>query len=145
MDEMDKQFTVLRREFNKLGARWMASGVMAASIHARYLHVPFEHPKQFDFIIGKHNRDKFVGILTRHHYEFSTVKSGRKNLRFEKRGYVPVNIHLADVSPMGMSYDSKIPLQKLENIPNTKRIINRKNQLRTMVNRLMRNINLNLN
>lgn len=142
---MDDQFTILRRAFNKLGSRWVTSGDMAASFHARYMRVPFRPPKQFDFIIGKHNRDKFVNVLMHHGYELVSIKSSRRNIRFEKRGYIPVNIHLSENSPVGMSYDSKIPLQRLENIPNVKRLTNYKNKLHTMVNSLLRNINMSVN
>jgi hypothetical protein len=143
---MDEQFTKLRRVFNTLGSRWVTSGDMAASIHARHLGVTsFRNPKQFDFIIGIHNREKFENVLRQFGYELITTKSSRKNLRFERRGLVPVNLHLTPESPRGMSYNSKTPLERLEKLSNVNKLVNYKKKIHTMVNNLMRNINLNVN
>lgn len=140
---MDEQFKTLRRVFNKLKSRWVTSGDMAASIHAKYLGLPFRTPRQFDFIIGNHNRYKFEIALINLGYELISTKSGRRNLRFEKRGSVPVQLHLSETSPSSVSYNIKTPIQKLEYISNVQNLINYKNKLRTHVNFLMRNINVN--
>ena len=142
---MDEQFTILRRSFNKVGSRWVASGDMAASIHATQFGFRSRKPKQFDFIIGKHNVNKFQNVLEVLGYQWITTKSNRRNLRFEKRGYYPVNIHLEDQSPSGMSYNGKTPIQKLEKLSNVNTLVNYKKKLHTIVNNLMRNINLNVN
>ena len=140
---MDEQFKTLRRVFNKLKSRWVTSGDMAAAIHAKYLGVPFRTPRQFDFIIGKHNRFKFEIVLTNLGYDLITTKSGRRNLRFEKRGSVPVQLHLSETSPSSVSYNIKTPIQKLEHLTNVQNVKNYKNKLQNQVNFLMRNINVN--
>jgi hypothetical protein len=142
---MDEQFTRLRRAFNTLGSRWVASGDVAASIHAQQLGFRSRTPHQFDFIIGMHNREKFENVLKQFGYQLITTKSSRRNLRFERKGRVPVNLHLTPESPVGMSYNGKIPLQKLEKLNNVSHIVNYKKKIHTLVNNLMRNINLNLN
>jgi hypothetical protein len=142
---MNDQFTVLKRSFNSLHLRWSTAGKTAASIHASYMGIPYETPTQFDFIIGKHNQEKFYDMLVKLKYDFVSTKSGRKNLRFEKRGHVPVNIHLEDSSPSSMTYDGSTPLQKLEKLSNVKRLVNYKKKIQNVVKNLMRNVNLNVN
>lgn len=133
---MNEQFTQLRRKFNNLKSRWATSGNMAKTIHAHqmsYPHIPSPH--QFDFTIGSHNKDKFIHVLRLLGYEFITMKSSRRNLRFEKKNHVPVNLHLVDIFPnVVMSHDSKIPLQKLETLPNVNRLLKHKRKLQSIVN-----------
>ena len=144
---MDEQFTHLRRIFNTLKLHWVTTGDMAAYIHAKQFGFRFRNPKQFDFIISKHNQVKFENALQVLRYELITVRSSRKNLRYERRGHIPVNLHLVDSFPNEnvMSYDSKVPLQKLNKLSNVNKLVNYKKKIHTMVNNLMRNINLNVN
>jgi hypothetical protein len=141
---MEEQFIVLRRLFNKLGSRWVTAGDTAASIHAAFLGVKFRTPRSFEFIIGKHNKEKFYNAITSIGYEFMPMKSGRRNLLFEKRGKIPISIQLAEVSPRSVSYNAT-PIQPLHKLSNVTRLVNYKKKVDRIVNNLMRNVNLNVN
>lgn len=151
---MDEQFKIIRREFNKLGSRWVTTGSAAVTFHAQYMGVPFRKPRNFDFMIAKNNRDKFADVLNKKlGYEFITVKSSRNNLRFEKKGYVPVNLLLTESSSAlnHVSYNST-PIQNIKtllnqqnknssNIKILQKIVNKKQSLYSVFYNLM-NVNV---
>ena len=151
------QFTIIRREFNKLGSRWVTTGSMAASMHASQMGVTIRKPKNFDFMIAKKNRDKFADVLVKLGYEFITFKSSRNNLRFEKSNNFPVNLLLTE-SQSALNYVSynSTPIQNIKTLLNQKHTQNKNssnivilrkilNKRRTIVNNLMNGINLNVN
>ena len=155
-----EQFNIIRREFNKLGSRWVTTGSMAASMHASQMGVTIRKPKNFDFMIAKKNRDKFADVLVKLGYEFITFKSSRNNLRFEKTNNFPVNLLLTESQSAlnHVSYNST-PIQSLKtllnqkhaqnknsaNIANLRKILNKKQSLHTMVHNLMNGINMSVN